>query len=105
STGTAEAVELRDGDPTRYGGLGCRRAVGHVIGPIADAVCGPAFETQAELDAALVALDGTPNKSRLGANAGLAVSLAFAPARAAGEFAVTRAAPTTWGGRPGPSRG
>ncbi|HJZ59253.1 MAG TPA: phosphopyruvate hydratase [Gemmataceae bacterium] len=85
STGTAEAVELRDGDPTRYGGLGCRRAVGHVIGPIADAVCGPAFETQAELDAALVALDGTPNKSRLGANAVLAVSLAFARARAAGR--------------------
>jgi enolase len=83
STGTAEAVELRDGDPTRYGGLGCRRAVGHVAGPIADAVCGRSFATQAELDATIVALDGTPNKSRLGANAILAVSLAFARARAA----------------------
>src|SRR4051812_45280898 len=57
STGTAEAVELRDGDPTRYGGLGCRKAVSHVVGPIAAAVCGRPFETQAELDAALVALD------------------------------------------------
>jgi enolase len=83
STGTAEAVELRDGDPSRYGGLGCRRAVGHVVGPIADAVRGRPFETQSELDAALVALDGTPNKARLGANAILAVSLAFARACAA----------------------
>ena len=83
STGAAEAVELRDGDPSRYGGLGCRRAVGNVVGPIAGALCGKPFETQAKLDAALVALDGTPNKSRLGANALLAVSLAFARARAA----------------------
>jgi enolase len=83
STGAAEAVELRDGDPTRYGGLGCRRAVGNVVGPIAGALCGKSFETQAHLDAALIALDGTPNKSRLGANALLAVSLAFARARAA----------------------
>jgi enolase len=85
STGTAEAVELRDSDPTRYGGLGCRKAVGNVNGPIAAAVCDRPFATQAELDAALVALDGTPNKSRLGANAILAVSLAFARARAAGR--------------------
>jgi enolase len=83
STGTAEAVELRDGDPSRYAGLGCRKAVGHVLGPIAAAVCGRLFESQAELDAALVALDRTPNKARLGANAVLAVSLAFARARAA----------------------
>jgi enolase len=83
STGAAEAVELRDGDPARYRGLGCRRAVGNVAGPIAGAVCGRPFATQADLDAALVALDGTPDKSRLGANAVLAVSLAFARARAA----------------------
>ena len=83
STGSAEAVELRDGDPTRYGGLGCRRAVGNVQGSIASALCGRPFETQAELDAELIALDGTPNKSRLGANAILTVSLAFARSCAA----------------------
>lgn len=83
STGTAEAVELRDGDTSRYGGLGCRRAVGNVVGPIATSVCGRQFETQADLDAVLVALDGTPNKARLGANAILAVSLAYARAWAA----------------------
>src|SRR6188472_2016981 len=54
STGTAEAVELRDGDASRYGGLGCRRAVGNVTGEIAGAVCGRPFESQAELDIALV---------------------------------------------------
>ena len=83
STGTAEAVELRDGDPARYSGLGCRRAVANVVGPIAQAVCGLPFASQADLDAVLIALDGTPNKARLGANALLAVSLAFARARAA----------------------
>ncbi|HXD85177.1 MAG TPA: phosphopyruvate hydratase [Urbifossiella sp.] len=83
STGAAEAVELRDGDSSRYGGLGCRKAVANVVGPIAEAVRGRQFNSQAELDAALVALDGTPNKGRLGANAILAVSLAFARARAA----------------------
>jgi enolase len=83
STGAAEAVELRDGDPNRYAGLGCRQAVGNVAGPIAKAVCNRAFETQADLDAALIALDGTPNMSQLGANALLAVSLAFARADAA----------------------
>src|SRR5262245_60653151 len=77
STGTAEAVELRDRDAGRYGGLGCRKAVANVIGPIAAAVLGQSFKTQAELDTALITLDGTPNKSRLGANAVLAVSLAF----------------------------
>src|SRR5262249_43109160 len=75
STGTAEAMELRDRDASRYGGLGCRRAVENVVGPIAAAVCRRSFETQAELDTALIALDGTPNKSRFGANAVLAVSL------------------------------
>src|SRR5262245_59481850 len=83
STGTAEAVELRDRDASRYGGLGCRRAVENVVGPIATAVCGRSFESLAELDTALIALDGTPNSARLGANATLAVSLAFARARAA----------------------
>jgi enolase len=82
SKGTAEAIELRDGDATRYGGLGCRKAVANVCGPIAEAVCGTPYEKQVELDAALLALDGTPNKARLGANAVLAVSLAFARARA-----------------------
>jgi enolase len=83
STGTAEALELRDGDPRRYGGLGCRKAVGNVNGPIAEALRGREFDHQAALDRALIDLDGTPNKSRLGANAILAVSLAFARANAA----------------------
>jgi enolase len=83
STGAAEALELRDGDPTRYAGLGCLRAVANVTGPIATGVCARNFDIQSELDAALIALDGTSNKSRLGANALLAVSLGFARARAA----------------------
>ena len=83
STGAAEALELRDGDPGRYGGLGCRRAVANVDGPLKEALTGRAFAAQAELDAVLLALDGTPNKARLGANAILAVSLAFARAAAA----------------------
>jgi enolase len=83
STGTAEALELRDGDPRRYGGLGCRKAVANVNGPIADALRGRKFVDQAALDRALIDLDGTANKSRLGANAILAVSLSFARANAA----------------------
>lgn len=82
STGAAEAMELRDGDPRRYGGLGCRTAAGNVTGPIQEAVRGREFATQAEFDAAIAALDGTQNKSRLGANAILAASLAFARAAA-----------------------
>jgi enolase len=82
STGTAEALELRDGDPLRYHGLGCRHAVANIHGAIHGAVAGRAFATQAELDRALIELDGTPNKSRLGANAILAVSVAFARASA-----------------------
>lgn len=78
STGTAEAVELRDRDPHRYRGLGCRKAVANIAGEINAALSGRTFDTQAALDARLVALDATPNKSRLGANAILAVSLAFA---------------------------
>ena len=80
STGAAEALELRDGDQRRYGGLGCRKAVAHVNGEIHRALAGRAFVDQAALDRALIELDGTPNKSRLGANAILAVSVAFARA-------------------------
>lgn len=82
STGKAEALELRDGDPKRYGGLGCQRAVSHVATVINDAVAGESFETQAQLDKALLELDSTDNKSSLGANAILGVSLAFARAQA-----------------------
>jgi enolase len=78
STGTAEALELRDRDPGRYGGLGCRKAVAHVVGEIHRALAGRNFADQPELDRALIDLDGTPNKSRLGANSMLAVSVAFA---------------------------
>ncbi len=82
STGRHEAAELRDGDPKRYGGQGVLKAVGHVRGEIARALIGKDIEDQAGIDAALIALDGTPNKSRLGANAVLGVSLAVAHAAA-----------------------
>lgn len=82
STGEHEAVELRDGDAARYGGRGVRRAVGHVCGEIAAAVRGRDAADQCGLDDVLVALDGTPNKGRLGANAILAVSMAAARAAA-----------------------
>ncbi len=82
STGLAEALELRDGDPRRYGGLGCRKAVDHVNTVIAPALIGADLIDQATLDRVLCELDGTPNKSRLGANAILAVSLVFARAHA-----------------------
>ena len=82
STGSAEALELRDGDPKRYGGLGCRRAVANVNSEIAGLLVGKALGGQEALDRALIDLDGTPNKSRLGANATLAVSIAFARAAA-----------------------
>ncbi|HZT51713.1 MAG TPA: phosphopyruvate hydratase, partial [Stellaceae bacterium] len=83
STGAHEAVELRDGDARRYGGKGVRRAVEAVNGEIFDALSGREAEAQAALDRAMIALDGTPNKSRLGANAILGVSLATARAAAA----------------------
>jgi enolase len=79
STGSAEALELRDGE-TRYQGLGCRKAVAHINLEINQALGGRVFAQQADLDHALIELDGTSNKSRLGANAILAVSLAFARA-------------------------
>jgi enolase len=80
STGSREARELRDGDAARFGGLGVRRAVGHVNGEIAAAVCGRSFTGLAEMDAALIELDGTPDKTRLGANATVGVSMAAARA-------------------------
>lgn len=83
STGTHEALELRDGDARRYGGKGVQRAVAHVKGPIARGVKGLDAARQAALDARLRELDGTPNKSRLGANAILGASLAAAKAAAA----------------------
>ncbi len=82
STGAHEAVELRDGDPARYGGKGVLRAVGHVNDEIADAILGREAEEQEAIDTTLIELDGTPNKSRLGANALLGVSLAVAKAAA-----------------------
>jgi len=82
STGLREAVELRDGDPDRYSGKGVLRAVGHVNGEIRAAVTGLEAADQAALDRRLKDLDGTENKSRLGANAILAVSLAVAHAAA-----------------------
>ncbi|MEE8556246.1 MAG: phosphopyruvate hydratase, partial [bacterium] len=85
STGASEAHELRDGDPRRYGGKGVLRAVGHVRGEIAEALRGLDAGDQAAVDRALAALDGTPDKSRLGANAVLAASLATALAAAAAE--------------------
>jgi enolase len=83
STGKHEAHELRDGDPKRHGGHGVLRAVGHVLTEIAPALLGKHVEDQAGIDAIMIALDGTPKKSRLGANAVLGVSLAVAHAAAA----------------------
>jgi enolase len=82
STGAHEAVELRDGDKTRWGGKGVEGAVRSVNGEIADEIVGLEAEDQAEVDAALIALDGSDNKGRLGANAVLGVSLATAKAAA-----------------------
>lgn len=80
STGAAEAHELRDGDPNRYRGLGCRQAVANINGELAAALNGQEIVDQSELDQAMLDLDGTAQKSRLGANAILAVSLAYARA-------------------------
>ncbi len=82
STGTHEAVELRDGDKSRYLGKGVRKAVDAVNQEIFDAIGGMDAEDQRHIDATLIALDGTPNKGRLGANAILGVSLAVAKAAA-----------------------
>src|SRR3984885_8414947 len=100
STGTAEAFELRDGDPKRYRGLGCRRAAANVGGELSSTLVGRSFTDQTELDRTMIALDGTATKSRIGANAILAVSVAFARACALSRgvplyqhFADMRAAP------------
>jgi len=82
STGVHEAVELRDGDKSRWGGKGVTKAVAAVNGEIAEEVVGREAEDQVELDRAMIALDGTENKGRLGANAILGVSLATAKAAA-----------------------
>ncbi len=82
STGAHEAVELRDGDKKRYGGKGVLKAVEAVNNEIMNALGGMEAEDQVEIDEAMIALDGTPNKSRLGANAILGVSLAVAKAAA-----------------------
>jgi len=82
STGAHEAVERRDGDQARWGGKGVDGAIEAVNGEIAEAVVGMDAEDQADVDAAMIELDGTPNKGRLGANAILGVSLAAAKAAA-----------------------
>ena len=83
STGAAEALELRDGDQERYGGLGCLKAVDNINHEMNRAFAGENFSDQAALDSALIKLDGASNKARLGANAILGVSLAFCRAQAA----------------------
>ena len=85
STGEHEAVELRDGDKGRYLGKGTLKAAAHINGEIAAALQGKDASNQAEIDRAMIALDGTPNKGRLGANALLAVSMATARAAAAAQ--------------------
>jgi enolase len=82
STGSREAVELRDGDPQRFGGKGVRKAVAHINETLRDLVLGLDAQDQAGLDARMIEADGTDNKSKLGANAILAVSLAAAHAAA-----------------------
>jgi len=85
STGSREAVELRDGDMQRFGGKGVLKAVGAVNGALRDSLLGASAQDQAALDARMIKLDGTDGKSRLGANAILAVSLAAAKAAAADQ--------------------
>ena len=99
STGTHEAVEVRDGDGARYLGKGVRRAVEAINGEIFDAIGGMEAEAQVKIDEALIVLDGTPNKSRLGANAILGVSLAVAKAAAAANH--SRCSATSAAPRPG----
>ena len=82
STGTREAVELRDGDKSRYLGKGVTKAVANVNGELSDALIGKGFDDQRALDTRMIELDGTDNKGRLGANALLAISLAVAKADA-----------------------
>jgi enolase len=102
STGSHEAVELRDGDKARFGGKGVLTAVQNVNTRIAEMVVGREAEDQAGLDRALIELDGTPNKAKLGANAILGVSLACARAAAA-EYDIPSIAISA-GSQPGPCR-
>src|SRR5574337_1225829 len=83
STGRHEALELRDGDPARYAGKGVQKAIHHICDLIAPILIGRQADEQAAIDQALITLDGTENKARLGANAVLGVSLAVAKAAAA----------------------
>ena len=85
STGTREAVELRDGDKSRYLGKGVQKAVANVNGALRDALVGKEFADQRAIDDAMIALDGSDNKGALGANALLAISLAVAKAEAASK--------------------
>ena len=85
STGTREAVELRDGDKSRYLGKGVQKAVANVNGVLRDALLGREFENQRALDECMIELDGSDNKGKLGANALLAISLATAKAEAASK--------------------
>ena len=85
STGTREAVELRDGDKSRYLGKGVQKAVGNVNGALRDALLGKDFADQRAVDQCMIDLDGSDNKANLGANALLAVSLAVAKAEAASK--------------------
>jgi enolase len=85
STGEHEALELRDGDARRYDGLGVRKAVAHVNGPLNELLQGKSVFEQERIDQAMIALDGTQNKSRLGANAILGVSLAAAKCAASAK--------------------
>src|SRR6476620_2111052 len=80
STGSLEAFELRDGDKKRYRGKGVQKAVNNVNNDIADALMGMEAEEQVKIDQAMIELDGTKNKSKLGANALLGVSMAVAKA-------------------------
>lgn len=98
STGSREAIELRDGDPDRYLGKGVLKAIEHINTEIAEAIIGLDASEQAFLDRTLIDLDGTENKARLGANATLAVSMAVAKAAAeeAGRrFTVISAVPAS----------
>ncbi len=83
STGSREAVELRDGDPARFGGAGVTKAAAHVNGELNTALSGRSWSDLAEVDGAMCDLDGTPNKARLGANALIGTSMALARALAA----------------------
>ncbi len=85
STGSREAVELRDGDKARFGGAGVTKARDHVNGELNAGLAGRAWGSLAEVDQAMIALDGTPNKARLGANALVGTSMALARALAASE--------------------